>query len=130
MNTTQSEKIKSALRDLLVTNRASIEKDAPFVYEGDTLSGDVTVHGQGELVIGKWIVQIAGPRAHAKVQERWGAGGQFESEVVEVDLSISGDSLKVKDWRAYRGWGKQTGGAMDLRSTAKQGRTSDQEPRK
>ena len=113
MTISQSAKIESALRDLLVTQRASIEKDAPFVYEIDTFAGGVTVFERGNFVIGKWTVEVAKSRAHATIQRRFGEGQRFESEVIEVDLEIfSGDSVKVSHWRAYRGWGKQTSGAV------------------
>jgi hypothetical protein len=106
---TQSAKIESALRDLLVMQRASIEKDAPFVYEIDTFAGGVTVLGKEKLVIGRWTVAVGETHAHAIVSRKFGEGERFELEAIEVDLHISGDSVKVSHWRAYRGWGKQTG---------------------
>jgi hypothetical protein len=109
MIVTQSVKIESALRDLLLSQQASIKKDAPFVYEVDTLSGGVTIREQGKVVIGEWIVEIAEPHAHATIQRRFGKGEHFESEVVEVDLKIEGNFVKVSDWRAYREWGRNKG---------------------
>jgi hypothetical protein len=108
----QFANIESALRNLLVTQRVSIEKDAPFVYEIDTFAGGVNVLGKKSLVFGKWTVEIEESRAHAKIQRKFGEGQRFESEVVEVDLEIDGDSVTVSHWRAYRGWGKQTGDAV------------------
>jgi hypothetical protein len=96
----------------LVTQLVSIEKDAPFVYDIDTFAGGVSVRGKKSLVIGKWTVEIAESHAHAKIQRRFGEGQRFESEIVEVDLEIDGDSVTVSDWRAYRGWGKQTTGSV------------------
>lgn len=117
---TQFARIEAALRNLLVTQRASIEQDAPFVCENDTFAGGVNVLGKENGVIGKWTVEIAESHAHATTQRRFCEGQRFESEVVEVDLEIDEHSVKVSHWRAYKGWGTQTGGAVASPSSAEE----------
>ena len=116
INVTKSKIIESALRDLLLKQRISIEKDAPFAYEADTLSDGITIFKQGKVVIGKWVVEITGNHACAKIQKRFGKEGHFELEIIEVNLEIGGDYAKVNDWRAYTAAYTQTGGTVGIGS--------------
>jgi len=103
-------KIESALRDLLVTQRAEIGRFASFVYERDTLSGGITVLEEGEIVIGRWTVEIADGHAHARTQTNYGfgvVGERVENDDMEVELTADGDSIKVTDWKAYTEWREQ-----------------------
>lgn len=102
----QGEKIETALRKLLSDQRQTIEKDASFVYETDVFAGGVTVSAPGRLAIGKWTVNITGNTAKAKIEKRFGGPGRFESEVIEVEFRLQGDSVITGSWRAYQGRGR------------------------
>jgi len=97
----QSAKLEAALRQFLRDNKASIEKDAPFVYESDTLAGGATVLDSGDLIIGKWwTVKCLNSHAHAEIKKTFGKKS-FVSEVIEVELEAKGDSVNVISWKAY-----------------------------
>jgi len=101
----QAEKIEQALRKLLVDRRRAIEMSAPFVYETDVFAEGVKVLEPSLIVIGKWTVDIMGKTAKAKIEKRYSASGQFESEVIEVQFELQDESVTISNWQVYQAQG-------------------------
>ena len=101
--------VETTLRQLILTNRDTIEVSAPFVYEEDTFKGGSRMIGSNDWAIGKWIVCKEGKGFKATISRCFGSlPGRYDREVLEAYLVVDDKQAVVKSWKVYQTQGNRT----------------------